>query len=252
MTKKRATKKSVKTPTPGMPTYATLDRLNAKGAPSAEWLTEMMLKRVESASDDYKKMEWEHERLSHDEIMLHEAKIVINYYQIARLALDIELGRARNPFRNDDLFTEDEIENGVEFGSKHKRGWPEIITGYDTRKNALKELRDWVDWELSPGPEWAPHPPRNIYDIYGMEYSNGEDWLKWHSTACGGWKSAREIYLLRQEFLQYQDLLKWEERMRQKNSKKVLGETPVKKSAAAGKKTPSRGKNCSSAQRRKV
>lgn len=251
MTNKRPTKKSAKEPSSELPAYATLGPLNAKEAPSAEWLTEMMLKRVESATEDYKKLEWEHPAFSHDEIMLHEAKIVIGYYKIARLALDIDSGKSRDPFRNDDLFTEDEIENGIEFGSKHKRGWPEIVTGYDTRHLALKELRDWVNWELSPGPEWAPRTPYNIYDRFGMEWPNGDEWLKWHTTACGGWKSAREVYLLREQFTQYQALRKQEDRKGKKFSKKVLGATPNKKSVPVGKKATRGGKNTPSAQRRK-
>ncbi len=213
---------------------------------SAEWLTEMMLKRVESASEEYRKREWEFLGFSHDEIMLHEAKIVLSYYKLACLALDIDSGKARDPLRLEEMFTEEEIANGFEFGTKHRRGWPERVTGYETRHLALNALKEWVDWEQSPGPDWARRAPRNVGEREGMTYANGEEWLEWNSKVLGGWKSCRDVYLLKMEFDEYLGFLKWEKAAKagwEKRRKKVLGAPAGKKSAIVVKKSGELGKN---------
>lgn len=226
-------------------------RITPTTAPSAEWLTEMVMKRVEAATEEYRQGEWESLALSNNEILLHEASVILSHYRMARLAIEIASGKARDPLRLEEMFTEEEIENGVEFGSKQRPGWPEIVTGYDTRSLALKALKDWVDWEQSSGPEGARHVPRKMNEVPGangfdLDYANGEEWLKWNSTMLGGWRSCRDVYLMRWQFLQYEEGLKWEKEAKEqweKRRKKVLGEASGKKTAGAGKKVVQLGKS---------
>ena len=126
-------------------------------------------------------------------------------------------------------------------------GWPEIVTGYDTRSLALRALKDWVDWERSSGPAWCRRVPQKTFKILGedFEVADGEEWLKMSTALLDGWKDCREVYLMRRKFQQYEAGVKWEKEAKQqweKRQKKVLGETSGKNSAEAGKKVAQPGK----------
>jgi hypothetical protein len=217
-------------------------------APSAEWLTKMLMQRVESATEEYRQRNWESASFSRDEVLLHEAAVILDNYRMARWAIEIATGKTRDPLRLEEMFTKEEIKNGVEFGSKREPGWPEIVTGYSTRDLALKALKDWVDWEQSPGPEWCRRAPRQMHEIPGagfVDSTNGEDWLKWTCKILEGWKSCRDVYLMRRHYLQYEEILKWEKDAKgpwEKRRKKVLGETSGKNSEEVGKKVVQPGK----------
>lgn len=250
--KKASAKVSQPDKTREMPGLIDAPSITPATAPSAEWLTEMLMKRVESATEEYQSINWHTQSLDQDEIVLFEANVILDYYRKARLAIQIAAGKARDPLRLEEMFTEEEIEDGVEFGSKRERGWPEIVTGYNTHDLALKALKDWVDWEQSPGPEWCRRSPRKMCEVPGaglVDSANGEEWLKWTCKLLDGWKSCRDVFLMRRHYLQYEEFLRWEKEAKEqweKRRQKVLAATSGEKSAEVGEKVVQPGKSAQS------
>ncbi len=218
--------------------------------PSAEWLAEMLMNRVEAATEEDREL-WTSHAFDSDEIKLHEAAVILDYYRMALLAIEVSAGTLNDPLQLREFFTKEQLENGVEFGSKRESGWPEIVTGYRTRENALKALKDWVDWERSSGPEWCRRVPQKTFKILGIEHevADGEEWLQLNLRFLDGWRSCREVYLMRIGFLQYEKGLKWEREAKgpwEKRRKKVLGETSGENLAVVGNKVIQLGKSAQS------
>jgi hypothetical protein len=225
--------------------------IKSTAAPSAEWLTEMLMRRVESADESVREL-WNSQAFDRDEILLHEAAIILDDYRMALMAIEIATGKLNDPLRLEELFTKEQLESGVEFGSKRKPGWPEIVTGYDTRDLALKALKDWADWEQSPGPEWFRRSPRKMCEVPGagfVDSANGEEWLKWTCKLLDGWKDCRDVFLMRRHYLQYEELLRHEKEAKdpwEKRREKVLVGCSGENLAKAGKKVAQPGKSAQS------
>lgn len=149
--------------------------------PSAEWLAEMTHKEVKSLSEE------ERGRLRHawscDEegIQLLKAQEILTYYDAAQRALAIRRGETKDPLQHEELFTPEEIENGLVFGTKKNRGWINIVTGQRDPTRATRELEKWVDGETELQAHLRENPIK-LFPInerpqfYGM---SGKEWVAW-------------------------------------------------------------------------
>jgi hypothetical protein len=91
-----------------------------------------------------------------------------------------------------------------------------------------------------------------MHEIPGAGFvgsANGEDWLKWTCKILDGWKSCRDVYLMRLHYLRYEDSLRWEKDAKgqwEKRRKKLLGETSGENLAEVGNKVIQLGKSAES------
>jgi len=149
--------------------------------PSAEWLAEMTLQEVKGLSEDTRR-QLRHAWSCDDEgIRLLKAQEVLTYYDAAQRALAIRRGEAKDPLQHEELFTSEEIEQGLVFGTKKKRGWINIVTGQRDPTRAIRELEKWVDGETELqahlrecGSKLFPVDERPQF--YGM---SGKEWVAW-------------------------------------------------------------------------
>jgi hypothetical protein len=149
--------------------------------PSAEWLAEMTHKEVKSLSEE------ERGRLRHawscDEegIQLLKAQEILTYYDAAQRALAIRRGETKDPLQHEELFTPEEIDNGLAFGTKKNRGWINVVTGQRDPTRATRELEKWVDGETELQAHLRENPSK-LFPIherpqfYGL---SGKEWVAW-------------------------------------------------------------------------
>jgi hypothetical protein len=149
--------------------------------PSAEWLAEMTHKEVKSLSEDMRG-HLRHAWSCDDEgIRLLKAQEVLAYYDAAQRALAIRRGESKDPLQHEELFTPEEIENGLVFGTKKKRGWINVVTGQRDPTRAIRELEKWVDGETELQAHLREHPMKLLPlherpQFYGM---SGKEWVAW-------------------------------------------------------------------------
>lgn len=154
-----------------------------KSLPPAEWLAEMVHQVFTGLSEEERQRRLAFADMQRAEVLLYIAREILEFYDAAVIALDTRAGKIADPLRYEDVFTPDEIENGVQMGTKTKRGWANIVTEQANIYRAKELLTEWMDWlidqnskECTPPaikPHWIQKP-----ETYGYaRCDSGKHWV---------------------------------------------------------------------------
>jgi hypothetical protein len=94
-----------------------------------------------------------------DEARRNRAKFILDIYRVAKIELDDAAGIKKTPFTYEEIFTQEQIDNGVKF-----EDYLLLITHETALDRAKKKIAIWIDWEH--GHDLAPEgdSPRSRAD----------------------------------------------------------------------------------------
>lgn len=159
------------------------DKAPPKSLPSPEWLAGMVHQVFNGLSEEERERRLAFADLRREEVLLYIARDIIEFYDAAVIALDTRAGQITDPLRYEDVFTPDEIENGVQMGTKTKRGWANIVTEHANIYRAKELLVEWMDWLINQTREECPPPAKRPHwiqkpETYGYgRCDSGKHWV---------------------------------------------------------------------------
>jgi hypothetical protein len=210
--------------------------------PSAEWLAGMMFFMEREETDQERSMitggfTWEEARKL-------RAKAILEIYRAAQIELDEAAGVKRTPFTYEEIFTQEQIDNGVRF-----EDYLLLITHETALDRAKKKIAIWIDWEHEHdlAPEGDSPRGRAMHQTYGTNAQGlkltGNEWLALYKAKFPSMGFNLVFDLMRgfEGFERCILAVPWNGLMK-KRSKKVLGRADGQKSQIAKRPKQTRKK----------
>lgn len=89
------------------------DKATPRSLPSPEWLAGMVHQVFNGLSEEQRQRRLAFVDMWREEALLYIARDILEFYDAAVVALDSRAGTIADPLRYEDVFTTDEIANGV-------------------------------------------------------------------------------------------------------------------------------------------
>lgn len=200
--------------------------------PSAEWLAEMMftMEREEPDADSSLATDG----FTNEEAWRNRAKAILEIYRAAKIELDDAAGIKKTPFTYEEIFTQEQIDNGVKF-----EDYLLLIAQETSLDRAKKKIAIWIDWEHEHDltPEGDPPRGKAMHETYGSNAQGlkltGDEWLALYKAKFPTMHFHFVFDLMRgfEGFERCILALPWDGLIK-KRSKKVLGRSGGQKSLA--------------------
>ena len=149
--------------------------------PSAEWLAEIMFIMERDETD--LECSLVTDGFTWEEARRNRAKFILDIYRAAKIELDDAAGIKKTPFTYEEIFTQEQIDNGVKF-----EDYLLLITQETGLDRAKKKIAIWIDWEHEHDltPEGENPSGRAMHQTYGPSAGGlkmaGEEWLALHKA----------------------------------------------------------------------
>lgn len=191
--------------------------------PSAEWLAEMMFIMERGETDEERGFVTD--GFNWEEARRNRAKFILDIYRAAKIELDDAAGIKKTPFTYEDIFTQEQIDNGVKF-----EDYLLLITHETALDRAKKKIAIWIDWEHEHdlAPEGDSPRGRALHETYGTNAQGlkltGNEWLALYKAKFPS-INFNFVFRLMQGFEGFERCVlavPWDGLMK-KRSKKVLG-----------------------------
>jgi hypothetical protein len=204
-----------------------------KSLPSPEWLAGMVHQVFNGFSEEERQRRLAAVDMQREEALLYVARDILEFYDAAVVAVETRAGELPDPLRYEDVFTADEIANGVLMGTKTKRGWANIVTEQANFYRAKQQLVEWIDWLIHQTKEECPPPAMRPHwiqkpEVYGFGGTNsGKHWVAVHEHIRMPLPIYR-VMRMKRDFAWYKKLAAWEakwareEKEEKKTSEKSL------------------------------
>jgi hypothetical protein len=210
--------------------------------PSAEWLAEMMFIMERGETDEERGFVTD--GFTWDEARRNRAKFILDIYRVAKIELDDAAGIKKTPFTYEEIFTQEQIDNGVKF-----EDYLLLITHETALDRAKKKIAIWIDWEHGHdlAPEGDSPRSRAMHQTYGTNAQGmkltGDEWLALYKAKFPSMGFNLVFDLMRgfEGFERCILAVPWNGLMK-KRSKKVLGRTDGQKSQIAKRPKQTRKK----------
>lgn len=234
-----------------MATKRTTDKPSPQPSlPSAEWLAEMMFIIEREETDKERSVTTD--GFTREEARRNRAKFILDIYRAAKIELDDAAGIKKTPFTYEEIFTQEQIDNGVKF-----EDYLLLITHETALDRAKKKIAIWIDWEHEHdlAPEGDSPRGRAMHQTYGTNAQGmkltGDEWLALYKAKFPS-INFNFVFRLMQGFEGFERCIlavPWDGLMK-KRSKKVLGRPGGQKSQIAKRPKQTRKKKQDKKRRR--
>lgn len=198
-----------------MKTKPPLKKEPPKSLPSPEWLAGMVHQVFNGFSEEERQRRLAAVDMQREEALLYVARDILEFYDAAVVAVETRAGELPDPLRYEDVFTADEIANGVLMGTKTKRGWANIATEQANFYRAKQQLVEWIDWLIHQTKEECPPPAMRPHwiqkpEVYGYGRTNsGKHWVAVHEH-IGMPMPIYRVMRIKRDFAWYKKAAAWE------------------------------------------